>query len=175
MDFCGIYLSLPEEYARERWYFAQAYDVYPGLQEKEGVALRTFSGVMLAPNDSHNEWDITIHDDLSDTSEHVWAEASGDTVDVFAEELSRFDGNCVVRFESGTFGGAIWSELREYYEDLLRSYGEHGFSWWYNDWWLLTNDTGYIAECEYVEYAGYEEFNLEPLELLQQYQSAGGR
>ena len=171
VDICGIYLTLPDEYARERWYFAQAYDVYLGIEEKEGVALRTSSGVMLAPNDYYNGRTITIHDDLTYTSEHVWTEASADTIEMNTAGVNEFDGNCVVRFESATFGGAIWSEMREYYEDLLKSYEKYGFSWWCNDWWLLTNDTGTIAESTYVEYAGYERFNLEFLQLLQQYQN----
>ena len=172
IDICGIYLTLPDEYARERWYFVQAYDVYLGLEDKEGVALRTSSGVMLAPNEYRSGRKITIHDDLTYTSEQIWSEASTDTVNKFAKELNKFDGNCIIRFERGTFGGAIWSELREYYEDLLKSYKEYDFGWWSNDWWLLINDSGAIAESTYVEYAGYEHFNLELLKLLQQYQSS---
>ncbi len=171
VDFCGIYLTLPGEYAKERWYMAQAYDVALGLEEKEGVAKRTSSGLILAPNDYWNGWQVTIHDDLTYTSEHVWSEASVDTIRQNVEDMNRFDGNGVIRFERGTFGGALWPELREYYEDLLKTYEEYGFSWWSNDWWEITNKTGTIAEVEYVEYAGYENFNLELLQLLQKYQS----
>ena len=172
VKLCGIYLTLPEEYARERWYYVQPYDVYLGLEEKEGVLLRASSGIMLAPNDGMNGRSITINDDLTYTSEHIWAEASADTVYKFAEEINSFDGNCVIRFERGSFSGTIWSEQREYYEDLLKSYEEYGFSWWSNDWYVLTNDlTSVIAESKYSEYGGYEFFNLELLQLLQQYQS----
>ena len=171
IDICGIYLTLPDEYARERWYYAQPYDVSLGIEEKEGVALRTSSGVMLAPNDYWDGRTITIHDDLTYTSEHVWSEASANTIEMNTAGVNEFDGNCVVRFESGNFGGAIWPEMREYYEDLLKSYEKYGFSWWCTDWWLLTNETNTLAEGEYVEYAGYESFNLELLQLLQKYQS----
>ena len=82
-----------------------------------------------------------------------------------------FDGNGVIRFESAYFGGAIWSEEKEYYEELLKSYEKYGFSWWSTDWWALTNETNVLAEAEYVEYAGYEHFHMELLQLLQQYQS----
>ena len=171
VDLCGIYLTLPDEYARERWYMVQPYDVALGLAEQVGVALRTSSGVMLAPNDYENGRNITIHDDLTYTSEHIWAEASADTIEKNTAGVYGFDGNGVIRIERGTFGGAIWSELKEYYEDLLKSYEKYGYSWWSNDWWLLTNETNSIAEAEYIEYAGYEHFNLELLQLLQQYQS----
>lgn len=169
---CGIYLTLPDEYARERWYYAQPYDVYLGLEEQAGVALRTSSGIMLAPNnDSENGRTVTIHDDLTYTSEHVWDEASADTVNEWAARINEFDSNCVIRFERGTFSGTTWESLKAYYEDLLESYEEYGFSWWSNDWWEVTNKTGTIAEAEYIEYAGYEHFNLELLQLLQKYRS----
>ena len=35
-DLCGINLTLPEEYAVDRWYYSQAYDVYLGLEEETG-------------------------------------------------------------------------------------------------------------------------------------------
>ena len=171
VEFCGIYLTLPDEYARERWYYAQAYDVAMGIEEKEGVAKRTSSGLMLAPNDYWNGWDITIHDDLTYTSEWVWSEASAETVEMDVNGMNRFDGNCVVRFERGTFGGATWNALSAYYEELLKAYEKYSFSWWSNDWWEITNNTRTIAEAEYIEYAGYEYFNMELLQLLQKYQS----
>lgn len=61
-----------------------------------------------------------------------------------------------------------------YYEDLLKSFEEHDFSWFSNNWWLLTDEypqNRVIAECPSTEYAGYEHFNLELLQLLQKYQS----
>lgn len=171
VEFCGIYLTLPDEYARERWYYAQEYDVAMGLEEKVGVAKRTSSGVMLAPNDYDNGWDITIYDDLTYTSEHVWSEASAETVEMYSSGIARFDGNCVIRFERGTFGGATWDALSAYYEDLLQSYEKYGFGWLSNDWWEITNKTDTIAGAEYIAFAGYEHFNMELLELLQKYQS----
>jgi len=170
-DLCGIYLTLPDEYARERWYYAQPYDVDLGLEEQVGVARRTSSGVMLAPNNYENGRTITIYDDLTYTSENIWEEASADTVNAFAKGVNEFDGNCVIRFERGTFSGALWSDLKAYYTDLLNSYETYGFSWWSNDWWEITHHTRTIAEAEYIEYAGYEHFNMELLQLLQQYQS----
>ena len=118
VDLCGIYLTLPEEYARERWYMVQAYDVVQGLEEETGVVRHMSSGVMLAPNDGQNGRNITIHEDLTYTSEHILEEASADTVNAYAKALNEFDGNCVVRFEHGYFSGAVWSDLKEYYEDF---------------------------------------------------------
>jgi len=173
-DISGIHLTLPEEYAVDRWYYAQAYDVYMGLEEEEGVVKKRDPGVMLAPNDHDSGRYITIHDDLRYTSEHVYEEASAETISAWSDAIGDFDGNCVIRFERADFSGATWESMSAYYEDLLRSFEEHGFSWWSNDWWLLTDEypqTKVIANCPSTEYAGYEHFNLELLELLQKYQS----
>ncbi len=62
-------------------------------------------------------------------------------------------------------------EWKEYYEDLLESYEEYGFSWWSNDWWLITCENNVIAGKTTIEYAGYEYFNMELLQLLQKYQN----
>lgn len=173
-DISGIYLTLPEEYAVDRWYYAQAYDVYMNLEEEEGVVKKRDPGVMLAPNDHDSGRYITIHDDLSYTSEHVYEEASAETISAWSDAIGDFDGNCVIRFERADFSGATWESMSAYYEDLLKSFEEYDFSWFSNDWWLLTDEypqTRVIAECPSTEYAGYKHFNLELLQLLQKYQS----
>ncbi|MBQ4047368.1 MAG: S-layer homology domain-containing protein [Clostridia bacterium] len=172
VDICGIYLTLPEEYAVERWYYVQAYDVHLGNEEESGVVKRKTSGIMICPNSYEGEArTVTIHDDLTYSTESLKAEASTRTVNEWARIINAFDGNCIIRFERGTFSGTTWESLQAYYEDLLESYDQYGYSWWSNDWWEITNKTGTIAEVEYVEYAGYENFNLELLQLLQKYQS----
>lgn len=173
-DICGIKLTLPEKYAVNRWYYAQEYDVYTGNEAELGVTLKTTSEVILAPNIHDSGRYITIHNDLSYTSEHIYEEASAETISAWSDAIGDFDGNCVIRFERADFSGTTWESMSAYYEDLLRSFEEHGFSWWSNDWWLMTNEypqTKIIANCPSTEYAGYEHFNLELLQLLQKYQS----
>ena len=173
-DPSGILLTYPEEYAVERWYFAQPYDVYMGTEESEGVKLKQNSSVMLAPNYHDKGRYITVHEDMTYTSDHIVEEASTDTILQWSKAISEFDGNCVIRFERADFSGGIWPEMKEYYEDTLRSFEGYGFSWWSNDWWLMTEEyahTKVVAECPTVQYAGYEYFNLEMLELFQKYQS----
>jgi len=174
VDLCGVLLTLPEEYAVERWYYVQPYDVYMGLEEEEGVVLKKTSEVILSPNDHDSGERITILDDLSFTSEHVYEQASSQTIAKWSEAIADFDGNCIIRFERADFSGTTWESMKAYYEDLLQSFTDHGFSWWSNDWWILTDEypqTKVIAQCPSTGYAGYEHFNLELLELLQKYQS----
>jgi len=187
-DICGITLDLPEEYAVEKWYYAQAYDVYQGLEEQEGIVKKSTSQVMICPNDFDRGQLVTIHDDMTYTSrnpentdQRTWVEndfywdmADRTTIDQWSKAISEFDANCVIRFERADFSGGIWPEMKEYYEDLLMSFEEYGYSWWSNDWWLMTEEyphTKIIAECPSVAYEGYSHFNLEMLELFQKYQS----
>lgn len=173
-DPSGILLTYPEEYAVERWYYAQPYDVYMGTEKSEGVQRKQDSSVMLAPNYHDKGRYITVHDDLTYTSDHIVEEASADTISEWSKAISDFDGNCVIRFERADFSGGIWPEMKEYYEDLLKSFEEYGYSWWSNDWWLMTEEyphTKVVAECPTTQYKGYEYFNLEMLELFQKYQS----
>ncbi len=173
-NLCGIYLTLPQEHAVDRWYYAQPYDVYMGREEEVGVVLQHSAEIMIAPNDWDIGKNITIQDDLTYSSEHIFDEASPDTIAAWSDAIGEFDGNCIIRFERADFSGCIWSEMKAYYEDLLMSFEEHGYSWWSNDWWLMTDEypqTKIIAECPSTQYAGYPYFNLEMLELFQKYQS----
>lgn len=170
-ELCGIKLTLPEEYAVERWYYVQGYDVFQGVEQETGIVKRSSSEVLISPKDPNCGRQITIHDDLNYTSELVIDEASEETINTWSEAINDFDANCVIRFERADFSGTTWDSMAAYYEDLLKSFEKYGFSWWSNDWWLLTGDRDVIAECPYTEYAGYESFNLELLRLLQKYQS----
>ena len=173
-DPSGILLTYPEEYAVERWYFAQAYDVYMGTEKTEGVQRKQTCSVVLAPNYHDAGRHITLHEDLTYTSEQIAEEASPDTIDAWCQMVSEFDGNCVIRFERADFSGGIWPEMKEYYEDLLQSFEEYGYSWWSNDWWLMTEEyaiTKVVAESPDESFAGYDHFNVEMLELMQKYQS----
>lgn len=174
-DICGILLTLPEEYAQEHWYYVQPYDEFTGNEAETGIVRRPTTCVILAPNDySGYGRKITVHEDLTYTSDHVWEEASAETIEKHVSGMNNVDGNCVVRFERADFSGTTWSSMKAYYEDLLQSFDNYNFGWWSNDWWLMTEEypqTKIIAECPSTEYAGYEHFNLELLQLLQKYQS----
>ena len=187
-DICGITLDMPEEYAVEKWYFAQAWDVYEGRETKEGVIKKSTSQVMICPNDFDRGQIITVNDDMTyttrnpeNTKHRTWVEndfyydmADRGTIDAWSQMISEFDGNCVIRFERADFSGGIWPEMKEYYEDLLQSFEEYGYSWWSNDWWLMTEEyaiTKVVAESPDESFAGYDHFNVELLELMQKYQS----
>ncbi|MBE6883270.1 MAG: hypothetical protein E7487_01545 [Ruminococcaceae bacterium] len=174
-DICGIRLTLPDKYAQERWFYVEPYDVFLGNEEEDGVVLRPSTSVIISPNNYEGFGrKIIIHEDLTYTTEQIWEEASPESIHRNVSAMDEVDGNCVVRFERADFSGTTWSSMKAYYEDLLQSFENYNFGWWSNDWWLMTEEypqTKIIAECPSTEYAGYEHFNLELLQLLQKYQS----
>lgn len=172
VDLCGIYLTLPDEYAVERWFYVQPYDVSLGIEEEVGIVKRRTSEVMICPENWEGEGrTVTIHNNMTYSTESIRQEASAKTINQWSEAINEFDKNCVIRYESADFSGAIWKSMAAYYEDLLKSFNEYDFGWWSTDWWLMTCDNNVIAEQPYIAFAGYEHFNMELLELLQKYQS----
>ncbi len=172
-DLSGICLTYPEEFAVERWYYIQSYDVFQGNEEKEGVVKRRNAEVLISPNDDDGGRSVTIHEDLTYSSEKVLNEASPETIERWCSKIAAFDSNCIIRYERADFSGVKWNSMAAYYNDLLSAFNKHGFSWWSNDWWLMTDEYGqkyHIAEGESVEYDGYPAFNLDLLRLLQKYQ-----
>jgi len=153
----------------------EPYDVFLGNEEEDGVVLRPSTSVIISPNNYEGFGrKIIIHEDLTYTTEQIWEEASPESIHRNVSAMDEVDGNCVVRFERADFSGTTWSSMKAYYEDLLQSFENYNFGWWSNDWWLMTEEypqTKIIAECPSTEYAGYEHFNLELLQLLQKYQS----
>lgn len=174
MNLSGIRLTLPKEYEQLRWFYRQPYDVFTGKQKKEGVVQIATSQILLCvgPRDQGDR--VTIHEDLTYSTDFLDQESTEETIYDWAEQISQLDGNCVIRIERLDMGGVIMSELKEHYNDLLRSYEDYGYSWWSNDWYPLTDRYAQekkTAECESVEYAGYRYFNYEILEALWKYRS----
>lgn len=176
VDLAGICVTLPEEYAKPRWYYAQPYDVFLGKETKEGAMQVNNAEILLCPMDYIYDYadHVTIHEDLTYTTNHLAAEASLETIQTWAKQINEFDGNCVVRFERADMGGVIQGDMEEYYTDLLKTFEEYGYSWWSNDWLAMTDRYAQekkTAECESVEYGGYRHFNYDTLEVLWKYRS----
>lgn len=128
---------------------------------------------MICANDDDYGTAVTIHDNVTYTSEHIWQEASAETIGAWGDGIADFDGNCAVRFERTGFSGGVWDSIRAYYTDLLGMLYEHGCSWWSNDWWMMTDEyaqTKLLGGVEYQAYQRWPYFNPELLQLLQRYQ-----
>ena len=118
------------------------------------------------PENNH----ITIKKDLTYITEKIRAEGTPNSIKLWGENCARFNDDAVVRYERAGFSSTSWNSVKSYYEDILKMYAEHNYSWFSNDWWIMTNDmSSKVLGWPDQEYAGYPHFNLELLQLLQKY------
>ena len=174
-----IELVLPQQYAVERWYYATAYDEYNGLVDRKGLFKKSVNNILISPNFSLDEFEerflpennhITVKNDLTYTTEKIRAEGTPNSIKLWGENCAHFNDDAIVRYEPAGFGGTSWNSIKAYYEDIFKMYAEHNYSWFSNDWWIMTHDmSSQVLEWPDQEYAGYQHFNLELLQLLQKY------
>ena len=87
----------------------------------------------------------------------------------WGENCARFNDDAVVRYERGACA-TTWASTKACDEDILKMCAKHNYSWFSNDWWIMTHDmSSQVLGWPEQEYAGYQHFNLELLQLLQQY------
>ncbi len=169
--WCGIEVILPEEYAKEKWFFDSDYDVFLGIADEAGLAFRTTSTILIYPTGGSDINKATIHDDVSFSTAKISSKADAEYINSYFDLLKESEEQRIIRYEGASFSGMIWEEVKEYYTDLHTALSNHGFSWFSNDWNDITrNSVGNYAGCSTVEYMGYSNFNLELLELLQSFQ-----
>lgn len=170
IKWCGMDVILPEEYAVERWYMNSGRDNF--FEDEARFLWLATSTVMISPSERCETWHITIRDDVTFTTEEVFAEANAETIEHWCSEISDFSPQCIVRYEDACFSlGTTQGSILRYYEDVLSTFEKYGFSWLSNDYELILQEsTNRIADAEVVEYDGYDFVNLALLELLQKYQ-----
>ena len=162
---------LPEEYSVERWYMNSGYDNY-FEENTEPFLLLATSTVMISPYEHSDARQITIHDDVSFTTDSVVSQSNAETIDAWCARISSFSPQCIVRYEDACFTlGTTQASILRYYEAMLAAFKRYGFSWLSNDYEIiLETSPSRIADAELVEYDGYISVNMELLELLQKYQ-----
>lgn len=168
----GLELTMPEEYAKEDWYFATAYDVFLGLAEKPGMTKMRTSSIRLWP---YEEFDrgrhAVIHENLTYTTDGVFRESNADTISAALVAMATSTPGAVVRYEDACFAAVKADSQLRYYADILSALTENGLGWWSNDWFGICGQRD-IAEAEYARYGGcVGDLYVELLQLLQQYQN----
>lgn len=172
INWSGMDVTLPKQYAKKKWYMLSAYDRY---LQGEGNEIGTYekratSNIMICPNDQERGKHLTINKDLTYTSENILFEASGEYSNQWGKEISKFTSNCMIRIECATFSGATESAMEKYYDTLLSMYDKYNFNWYSNDYELITKDSTWkIADPKLVKYGKYEKFNMELLKLLKKH------
>lgn len=170
LDWAGMDVILPEEYAVERWYSYTGYDAYmDGDESKAGASLQKTSRVMICPNSWEKGSHITIHEDVSYTSEAIAAQSTAKTINLWGRRIHDTFPEALIRFECAYFnaGTSSASALR-YYDDMLTMFDQYDYDWYSNDYEMMTYGTAFGATT--VQYGDYANFDLPLLQLLQKHQ-----
>lgn len=179
LDWCGMDVVLPDSYAVERWYCYSPYDAWLDGAKGEYEAyeawdfsLRKTSTVMISPYSYTEGSHITIHEDVTYSSEAVYDAANRETIEAWCAAYHSFAPQAVVRFERAFFNANTSEDTLRYYEDMLAAFDECGYDWYSNDFGLITGDYGpkdRYAGAELVPYGEYEEVDIALLQLLQKH------
>ncbi|MGE4486077.1 MAG: hypothetical protein AB7C97_13320, partial [Oscillospiraceae bacterium] len=169
-EWSGINVTLPEQYAVERWWFTSAYDAAMAGVEKADPALKETSTIMLSPNSYGSGNTITINPDVTYTTASVFAEASEQTIDAWAATMSAYSPNLFVRFEcAANDSGCIHDSALAYYDDMLSAFADYGFSWFSNDYFSMQHSDYFYGGVEPAEYKDFY-LDVDMLKLLQKHQ-----
>ena len=175
IEWSGINIILPEEYAVDRWYMNSSYDVYLEGEDEtlmKGYELKPTSTVMICPNSVEDGRHITIYEDITYSSESVWMEANEETIQAWGKAIHDFSPQCVVRIEDACFTlGTTQDSLLRYYEDVLTMLDQYSMGWYSNDYDIILGDSvSRLADARVGQHGMYPKFNSEILELLQKHQ-----
>lgn len=136
-NWCGLKLTLPAEYAQERWWYTSGYDQYQeGESDYKPPEKRPTSEILLCPRWSEDNVDTaTIHaDTLTYTTRTVLEEANRDSIFQWGQAISRFAPGSATRIESAAFSlGTDYPSALAYYGDFLDMCDEYGIGWFSND------------------------------------------
>lgn len=172
LEWSGIYITLPAEYAVKRWYFPTEYDAFlEGSDRNQDPYLRDTSSIMLSPNVDTGARHIVINADVSFSSESIWEQANKDTIESWARAISEFAPRSVVRFEDARFGGCPQTAALHYYTDLLSALKKYNLGWYSNDY-INIREPGArhtLAGSVAVNY-GDGVINVDLMKLLQTWQ-----
>ncbi len=132
LTWSGMDVLLPERYAVERWWFPSDYDAFLAGEETASMELRSTSEIQISPNGSASR--ITIHSDVTYTTEEVVEASNSQTIDEWGKTVSAFAPGSAVRIECAAFNiGTQYDSALRYYGDFLTMCDTYQLSWLMND------------------------------------------
>lgn len=178
MDWSGINVILPKEYAVERWYYESDYDAYidgRSGNELRAPELRATSTVMICPNSLFAGRKIVILDSVEYTSEAIFEEANEKTAKDWLNMLSKYAPRAQLRLESPTFSpGASQKSVELYFKDVLGAMNKKGMGWYITGFLetlvVQIYDRDILAGGRGIDYKTYRNFNPELLFKIQECQ-----
>ena len=169
-EWSGIDVTLPASYAVKRWWFMSGYDAMLTGKEHTAPTLKDTSTIMISPNSYDIGRKLTIHPDVTYSSEAIAAQSTRETIGTWAKTLSTYSPELIVRFEAAAFNlGCISDSALKYYDDMLTAFDQYGFGWYSNDYQSLRNSEYLYAGSKPVPYKD-SNLNVEMLKLLQKHQ-----
>ncbi len=147
-EWSGIDVTLPQQYAVNRWWFMSFYDATKQGIDWQKPSLKPTSRIMLSPNSYNSGRVITINSDITYNTSSIWAQSNEQTIYDWGAAMSQFSPNLLVRFECAAFniGTEYYSALR-YYDDFMAMCKEYHFSWLSND---FNNIFSYSSSSNYA-------------------------
>ncbi len=173
VNWSGLDVYLPESYQVERWYSASSLDRTKGYEDWYWGPKKT-SRIMISPQGSRKANHLTIHNDVTFTSDEIVWQSNRETVNAWGDAIRKFSPKCALEVEQQTYNGASTQEtMIRYCNDVYGMLYDNGFDFWMSDYELLYDEfaTEYRIAWRRVEYFdGYANFNVELLRTLQKYQ-----
>ena len=136
-NWSGMSVTLPEQYAVKRWFTPSIYESFleGGEKNYDLVPYEKETSTILVCPTIQDATEITIHSDISYSTERIAAQSNSETVDVWFKEAAAKYPGVLVRCESADFSGEYYSQVR-YFDDVLASIQRYGLG-------FLTNDVNF--------------------------------
>jgi hypothetical protein len=141
VEWCGMDVILPEEYATPRWWYTSSYDAFLQGVEQVRPYLKDTSTIMISPSPEMGAGrHITINPDVTYTTEVISSQANEQTIQEWTQRVSAFAPHSVVRFENVCFTlGTTVESAAAYYGDMLAAFKEYGLGWYSNDYRTISS------------------------------------
>ncbi len=176
-EWSGIDVTLPKTYEVNRWWSTSTYDLF--LQGKEETLtaitpiLKKTSNIRISPNSYDTGNKISIHSDITYTSNAVVAQANKETINHWGDIIAKFAPSSLVRCEAASFSGTDLKSALSYYEDFLAMCNKKDLGWLANDYDAIIAYGADFAPYKFggaqpVSY-GYNYLLVDLLKLYQKY------
>lgn len=138
-EWSGLDITLPKKYEVKRWWNTSSYDLFMEGKDATLAAispkLKSTSNIKISPNSYDSGDIITIHSDISYTTNAVLELANRDTINHWGDVVAGFSPSSLVRCENASFCiGTDMESALSYYSDFLDMCNKHKLGWLANDY-----------------------------------------
>lgn len=148
--WAGMAVTLPEEYAVKRWFTPSLYESYLEGGEKDYNRFpyeKETSTILISPT-VEDPTIITIHSDISYSTELIAEQSNAQTIDAWFKQASELYSGAVVRSECADFSGEFNSQVL-YVDDVMASVQKYGLGFFSND--FDYNNNVFVDEADHLK------------------------